>query len=227
MPSGSAAAGVVFLCDNLEKQSNGAMTAFGGTGNVRVGTITGSVFCRIIVQDDQVITSLAEIGIQSVIDLGVVQAVDLFGLLPDGSPVVPFVAPMRVCLRGTGDAIYLTAATSARTPVYLPVLSDSPANYACANIPESGTVVLVRTRTGAAPAPANPSGAALTGCAVTTTNPLNLRSAPDTNSSVLAIIPYSTRLTAHERLAGWYRVSYGGQLGYVSAEFVTPSGSCG
>lgn len=203
------------------------MTAFGGTGNVRVGNITGNVFCRIIVQDDQVITNYAEIGIQSVIDLGVVQAVDLFGLLPDGSPVVPFVAPMRVCLRGTGDAIFLTAATAARTSVYLPVLTDSPPNYACANVPVSGTVVLVRTRTGAAPAAASPSGASLEGCAVITTNPLNLRTTPDTNAAVLAIIPYSTRLTAHERLPGWYRVSYAGQVGYVSSEFVTPSGSCG
>jgi hypothetical protein len=215
----------VFLCDNLEKQSNGAMTAFGGIANVRVGNIYGNVFCRIIVQDDQVITSYAEIGVQSVIDLGVVQAVDLFGLLPDGSPVVPFISSMRVCLRGIGAAIFLTAATAARTSVYLPVLADSPPNYSCANIPVSGTVVLVRTRTGAAPAA--PSGTMLAGCTVTTTNPVNLRPAPDVaNSSVLTVIPYATRLNALEHLPGWYRVQYGAQEGYVNEGFVTPSGHC-
>jgi hypothetical protein len=173
------------------------------------------------VKDDQVITSYAEIGIQSVIDLGIVQAVDLFGLLPDGSPVVPFISPMRVCFRGVGNAVFLNAADAARTVVYLPVLPDSPAGYSCANIPLSGTAILVRS------GDANVPGTTLAECTVLTTNPVNLRSAPDlTNSVVLMIIPYATRLTALEHLPGWYRVGYGTQEGYINEGFVTPSGNC-
>jgi CSLREA domain-containing protein len=221
-PTGSR----VFFCDDLERESSGAMTAYGSIGNVVFNGIYGNVFCRIIVQDDQLITNFAEIGVQAVIDMGVVQAVDLFGLLPDGSPIVPFISPMRVCLRGHGDAIFLSAAGAGRTAQFLPILADSPTNYACALIPVSGTVVLVR-QTGNSPV-MNPVGNSLTDCALTTTNPVNLRSEPQVNgTNVLAVIPYAIRLQALERLPGWYKVIYGTQQGYVNDRFVTAVGSCG
>ncbi|MBL8132356.1 MAG: hypothetical protein JNL42_10910, partial [Anaerolineae bacterium] len=105
----------VFLCDNLADQSDEAMIAFGGIGNVVRDGVYGNVFCRIIVKDAQIITTLSEIGVESVIQAGVIQAVDMFGLLPDGSPVVPFISPMTICMRGVGSAIFLSAANAART----------------------------------------------------------------------------------------------------------------
>ena len=73
------------------------MSARGGNGDVQANGVFGSVFCRIIVKDSTVVTNLGEIGVQSVVNQGVVQAVDLFGLLPSGAPVVPLIDPM-LCL---------------------------------------------------------------------------------------------------------------------------------
>jgi len=225
----------VFLCDNLADQSNNAMVAFGGAGNVVRGDIYGSVYCRIIVKDAQVITRLAEIGVLSVIQAGVLQAVDMFGLLPDGSPVVPFIQPMTICLRGVGSAIFLSAEDSLRTPLLIPISPASPAGYSCGSIPVSGTVVLVRNAmTDAQSAP--PTGVdpvtgsvALTNCQVLTNNPVNFRSSPSVlnDSNILELLPYQTLLTATERIPDWYGVLRNGVLGWVSSEFMEPIiGSC-
>ncbi|MBK8022038.1 MAG: SH3 domain-containing protein [Chloroflexi bacterium] len=223
----------VFLCDNLADQSDEAMIAYGGIGNVMRFSITGNVFCRIIVKDAQVITSLAEIGVDSVVQAGVVQAVDMFGLLPDGSPVVPFISPMTICLRGSGSAIFLSAANASRTALSIPILPNSPAGYSCGSIPESGTVVLVG---GGISAPLvqqphlseTPESVALSNCQVRATNPLNLRSTPSLTdpSNIIEVLPYQTLLTSTERIPGWYRVIRNGLPGWVAADFVEKIGNC-
>ncbi|MBL8133405.1 MAG: SH3 domain-containing protein, partial [Anaerolineae bacterium] len=164
---------------------------------------------------------------------GVIQAVDMFGLLPDGSPVVPFISPMTICMRGVGSAIFLSAANAARTPLLIPVLPNSPAGYSCGSIPVSGTIVLVRNAmTDAQPMPQTGGGApvsvALTNCQVRTTNPLNLRSTPSLadSSNILEVLPYQTVLTATERIPGWYGVIRGSLPGWVAAEFVETIGDC-
>jgi uncharacterized protein YraI len=62
---------------------------------------------------------------------------------------------------------------------------------------------------------------------VTTSHIVNLRTQPDANSPVVRMVPYNVTLTAFERSAGWFYVDYNGSRGWVSAEFVSPQGSCG
>lgn len=49
---------------------------------------------------------------------------------------------------------------------------------------------------------------------------LNLRSGPSTQSAKLGTIPGGTVLTAEELSGSWYKVTYNGKTGYVSAQYV-------
>ena len=222
--SAASAPAEVFQCENLAAKTDGAMTASGGSGDVQVNGVYGNVFCRVIVKNSAVITNLAEIGVQSVIDQGVVQAVDLFGLLPNGSPVVPLISPIGVCLRGQGSMVLLSAADVARTPSWLPVDTNSPAGYTCANVYVSGTVVLVGVSSSVSSSVATsaPSAVPLSNaCQATTTAMVHLRQEASTGSAVLADLPYQITLSVTAQVPGWYQVIYLNMQGWVSADFVT------
>ncbi len=224
--SAASAPAEVFQCENLEGKTDGAMTASGGSGDVQVNGVYGNVFCRVIVKNSAVITKLAEIGVRSVIDQGVVQAVDLFGLLPDGSPVVPLIYPIRVCLRGQGSVVLLSAADVARMPSWQPADPNSPSGYTCASIPVSGTVVLVGVFSSSTPsAPSALQSANV--CEATTTAMVHLRQEASTDSAVLADLPYQITLSVTAQVPGWYQVIYLNMQGWVSADFVTTSSNCG
>ncbi|MDL5055322.1 hypothetical protein QQ056_17460 [Oscillatoria laete-virens NRMC-F 0139] len=71
-----------------------------------------SVFCRLLVQNGEYvsylgyfITNPAQIGLQSVLDSSVFQAVDVFS--PNGPQSYPEGA--LICLRGTGTLLFLSA----------------------------------------------------------------------------------------------------------------------
>lgn len=49
---------------------------------------------------------------------------------------------------------------------------------------------------------------------------LNVRSGPGTNYSVLIAIPNGTTVTVLEKDGGWYKISYNGQTGYVSGDYL-------
>lgn len=51
--------------------------------------------------------------------------------------------------------------------------------------------------------------------------PLNLRSSANTNAGILTAIPNGTGLTLDGISAGWYKVTYNNQTGYVSGDFIT------
>jgi len=55
---------------------------------------------------------------------------------------------------------------------------------------------------------------------------LNLRAEPDASSALLLTIPYSSVITGTELSAGWWNVSYDGQTGWVSADYVSTMSSC-
>ncbi|MBN1201647.1 MAG: hypothetical protein JXJ20_07310, partial [Anaerolineae bacterium] len=108
------------------------------------GTVTdGSVFCRIINQAGAYVNgnSAGMVGIENIVNLGVLQAVDVFGLLHDGTPEPFFNYSVTVCLQGVGRFVYLDATQSPRVPQWLP--SEVVNGYTCATIPNAGTVVLV------------------------------------------------------------------------------------
>jgi uncharacterized repeat protein (TIGR01451 family) len=110
--------------------------------DVQSGTVTdGSVFCRILAQNSVYILNPAEVGIQSVVDLGVIHAVDVFGLRHDSRSEPHFNYGVKVCLQGTGRLLYLDA-TQAPRPVTL-LTSTEESGYLCGIVPNAGTVVLV------------------------------------------------------------------------------------
>ena len=53
------------------------------------------------------------------------------------------------------------------------------------------------------------------------TSEIRLRKEPNTNCEVLTKIPAGTKLTLLEELEGWYKVSYEGMEGYISADYAT------
>lgn len=50
--------------------------------------------------------------------------------------------------------------------------------------------------------------------------PLRLRAKPTTSSSVLARIPYGTRIEALDEVNGWVKTKYGGKTGYCSKTYL-------
>jgi len=53
------------------------------------------------------------------------------------------------------------------------------------------------------------------------TTEIRLRQEPNTNCETLARIPAGTKLLLIEELEGWYKVSYEGMEGYISADYAT------
>jgi hypothetical protein len=213
------------LCDTLADRSAQAMTASpSGLGlALRADGSRGSVYCHIINIDSRYVTDPSEIGHQTVIDGGVVQAVDVFGLGSDGDPIIPFATPMTVCMRGTGTVQFLSA--TSRQPQQLKTES-SRVGYTCASVPSAGTVVLVNVNGRVESVSSSP--VPLTACRVTTLNaPLNLRTEPSINAAIMAKLPTDLTLTATERVMGWYRVIYLDTQGWLSANFLSVTGDCG
>lgn len=218
------------LCARMTSSSDGAVTLSGGVQNVTLNGVVGNTYCRLIAVDSQYITSAAEIGVPSVINLGVVDAVDVFGQLPAGETVVPFVSPVTVCLRGSGDVLFLNAADVGRAAQRL--ASTVSGAYTCVSVPNSGTVVLVGQ---ASNLPASQSSdtrsaaasTALANCRVTTLNaPLNLRAEPSLSAKVIAQLPYNLTLTATAYTPGWYQVIYLDGQGWLSAQYLSTAGDC-
>ena len=110
------AAGAAALCENVDDRTGGSIVVTGGLDNIfdEVRSLTGSTYCRVVVYDSQVQTTLAEIGNLEVIQRGVIQAVDLVGMLPEGETWNSFRTPARVCLRGDGDIHYINEQDAAR-----------------------------------------------------------------------------------------------------------------
>lgn len=189
----------------------------------------GSVFCNELTGDVNM-----SVGNRQVVDAGIIMAVDVFGLDLYGTPVTTFNTAVRVCLPGNGGIYFLDANQSPRQPQALPVSAEN--GYSCASIPNAGTVVLVNASTGtaapssAAAAPAE--GGAVTdltglGCQVTTTNIVNLRQDAGMAGAVIGPVPYNETLEVTGKVAGWWRVVFGANQGFISADYANDSGNCG
>lgn len=188
------------------------------------------VHCRTIAQNGVYTRGASEVGNNAVIGLGVIHAVDVY------TTNRTEVSGTTVCLRGSGDLIFLNALFSPREPQRLP--ANNQAGYRCVVIPGQGMLVMVGGSDGVAggPAPAAPAepsrpvsvvaGVPLTGCRITTEYMINIRSAPSLDSVVLDMVPYQTTLTATERTEDWFRVVYLDFQGWISADYLTPAGTC-
>lgn len=75
-------------------------------------------------------------------------------------------------------------------------------------------------------APSVPGVVDTSSCRVTTTRMVRLRAEPNTVSEILTILPYRSTWAATDYEANWYQIIYLNQQGWVSADFLTPIGSC-
>lgn len=217
-----------FLCSNLSQQTSGAITGSGGSSNVELNGVRGDTYCSVLALNGEFRRSPAEIGNASVIDQGVLQAIDVFALLPGGVPVIPFQSPVQICLAGSGSVYFLSSLGVNPPPVLLPPLSASPAGYVCVNVPNAGKVVLVRTPSSLPPQQAAPAALTQGACQVTTTFAVRLRTTPDASSdaNVITTLPFDQTLAATEYVPGWYRVIYMDGQGWVSEQYLRTTGDC-
>ncbi len=174
---------------------------------IDVTDLTGATQCQRI--------DAGGVGIQSVIDRGIVNAVDVWGFMGAGT---------RVCFLASGGSFsFLNAATAPRSVSSLPLYVIE--GKTCTLIDGPGSIVL---HPGAAPAGAatsNGPARGLSNCMVTTTDGLNFRAGP--GGEVIGGVPNNATLTALSRTAGWFEVDYHGVTGWISAQYVTPNGDCG
>ena len=156
------------------------------------------------------------VGNQSIVDLGVIDAIDVWSYVDQG---------VEVCFPQSGYVIFLDASTSPRTVIAIDsYLRD---NYTCVTLNTAGTVVLTENPLVATQvlAQAMP-GHALENCMVTTTASVNFRDAPAGGLLGNGIAEGAT-LTALSRTSDWFEVDYHGVQGWISADYVTTAGTCG
>jgi hypothetical protein len=223
-----------WLTDNLGGQTGGAITGRGGLNMVSRDGRIGNLYARVLALSGAYVTpnAPAEIGLQRLLDLGIYHAINLYGLLDDGTAANTLIQPLEICMRGTGEVLFVAAADPMRTIVRL--ASVDRGGYACVMLPSAGLLVMVNTPSGLPPqgsAPAASPAQADTPftafCQVRTTALVNLRAAPSTSAAILAEVPFGTTVTATARnAAGFYLVSYGGQMGYLSSAWATELGTC-
>ena len=220
-----------FLCSNLAEQTGGSITGYGGLDVAVLNGVRGNAYCSVLALNGNHVRSSGQIGVLSILEMGVVQAVDVYGLLPGGFPVVPFENPVQICLAGSGSVLFLSAYDTTPQPALMTPLPESPAGFVCVNVLHSGKVIMVSTQMNAQQTESAPDNGAvdLEDCELTTTYAVRLRSIPDLSSddNIIGTLPFEATLSATEYLPGWYRVIYLEIQGWVSADFVTIAGNCG
>ncbi|MBX3063693.1 MAG: hypothetical protein KF726_11990 [Anaerolineae bacterium] len=92
-----------------------------------------TIFCRSLPDPNS-------IGIASVLQRGVVVAVEIYAFNGSGVAVTRFSEPMQVCLLGEGVFLFLDANNAPRSAQQLPASADG--GYLCASVPNAGTAVL-------------------------------------------------------------------------------------
>ena len=154
------------------------------------------------------------VGIQSVLDLGFLDAVDVWGYVAAG---------VEVCFPKAGSIVFLDASTSPRTVTT--VAQYSRQGFTCAALDRAGTVVLVAGL--GAPDSTTPGAASmpLDGCLVRSIHVLNLRQTA--GGDIIGAVPQGASLTAFARAPGWFQVDNNGVTGWISADYVTTAGACG
>ncbi len=161
------------------------------------------------------------IGIQSVIERGIVDAVDVWGFIGAGT---------RVCFLASGGSFsFLDAATAPRTVRSLPLhLIDGKT---CTFINSPGSVVLHPGVGVPQPVPVSQpvevesSPQNWENCQVVTTDALNLRESAD--GEIMTGLAAGITLDVVSQVDGWVEVDFYGRSGWVSAEYVRLTGECG
>jgi len=162
------------------------------------------------------IADAAGVGNQILIDNGFIYAVDIFGSVNEVMPV---------CFRHDEGAIVLLDAANSPRNIVLLLARKEADGWICADVDRPGTAVLMPWAfllSGHVPEPVWE----LTGCTVTTTDILNLRSEPNTTSEILANVLNDNRLPADRKTINFYRVNYFNIIGWLSADYLNTAGDC-
>jgi hypothetical protein len=89
------------------------------------------------------LTNAGMIGDKTVLDLGIVAAVDVFS----GTGKTGFIGDVNICLKGSGYMIYFNASGSPRVPqLWSAWKTDAFPGYTCTTLYAPGTVVLVTNK---------------------------------------------------------------------------------
>ena len=141
----------------------------------------------------------------------------------------------EICFEALGGSVkFIDTAAMPRTTRETEAYSKD--GMTCAKIDGPGILVLLpgdrpapaaadAATKSAKAAPAVPAAQSLSNCMVRTQFNLNFRAAPD--GEIVGEVPHNSTLTALERTAGWFKVDYHGERGWISAEFVDKKGTCG
>ncbi len=175
--------------------------------------------------------SEASVGNADLMARGIIDAVDVWGNVE---------AEVEVCFNQPGKLYFLDAATSPRSQSELP--AERIDGMTCGRIKRVGTVALISAGDAAsesqpeAPASADqpdeppalfvPPGEAPYICQLVAGDIINLRSDSGTEAMVLAEIPTFSLLVPQNRTKDWFQVTFDGQLGWVSKEYVFQSVGC-
>ena len=171
------------------------------------------------------------IGNQSVLDAGVVDAVDIWGYVEQG---------VEVCFPQAGAIILLDATTAPRSVVTIEAYAINGTTCAALNRP--GTVVLTPGTSPPAAAPvaapvetvavaeetvaaAEPQSGQ---CQVTLTGHLRHRAAPAMGDNIIGYVARGTTLPRLSSTTYWIHVEYRGQVGWIidSPRYIVYSGAC-
>jgi hypothetical protein len=101
----------------------------------------GTVYCREITRDGSYLINPGAIGSQRIVQRGVLQAYDVFGMTDAGVAVQRFEHSILVCLEGRGDLVFLPGFVSPR-PAQMPQ-SYTTDDFTCTRIGSPGIVALV------------------------------------------------------------------------------------
>ncbi len=167
--------------------------------------------------------SMAGIGRIDLINLGIADAVDIWGIVP-GS--------VDVCFQQSGYMVFLDAAYAPR--MLKPLLSFERDGMTCGRIDRAGTVILLHNpypfETPLVPASAPESEAeaaqeAVSSCVVKLAEALFLREAP--GGRIIGIVWLNSEVPVYETAGNWYKIAFEGQTGYISRDYSrTLRGDC-
>jgi hypothetical protein len=137
---------------------------------------------------------------------------------PDGTGYI-------VVWYGGPDLYHIDPVTNTPLDGARPIIAPeaiNPSAGALSGVTTTGTT----TTAPAATTPAAPGEPSLANCRVTTTRMVRLRAEPNPSSAVITTLPYRTTWRVTEVAPGWYRVIYLNTQGWVSADYLTPIGTC-
>ena len=170
----------------------------------------------------------AGVGLQWISKLGSVHAIDIWGQQN---------AQGEVCIVGIGRLLMLDATTAPRAQLWLD--SYQREGKTCARFDRPGTVVLIPGEPSAPTTQATTADLlgdfliadspneqmSLVGCRIVANYNLNFRENPARR--IMDLVPSGSSFNASARTPNWFKVSYQGRVGWISAHFVQFSSRCG